>query len=77
MKYVAGFVYDTVPPFDESDDGEFIIQRDGLSWLIDALKEYMPTRKNSEIFWACSIVEDGIETDLTNKVKEELKNDHS
>jgi|3_EtaG_2_1085321.scaffolds.fasta_scaffold186457_3 hypothetical protein len=74
MRYVAGFIYDNTPPFDnESDDGEWIIERDCLSWLIDALIEYMPTRNNSELFWACSIDDDGTEIDLTNKIKEELK----
>ena len=72
--YAGGFTYDTVPPFNnESDDGEFTIYRLKYGWFIEALLEYMPKRKNSELMWAVH-VKDGKEINITNKVKKELKN---
>ena len=72
--YAGGFTYDNVPPFnDESDDGEHLIYRLKYDWFIEALVKYMPTRKNSELMWAVHVM-DGVEIDITNKVKKELKN---
>ena len=70
--YAGGFTYDNVAPFnDESDDGEHLIYRLKYDWFIEALQEYMPTRKNSELMWAVHVM-DGEEIDITNKVKKEL-----
>ena len=72
--YAGGFTYDNVAPFnDESDDGEHFIYRLKYNWFIEALREHMPTRKNSELMWAVH-VKDGEEINITNKVKKELKN---
>jgi len=70
--YAGGFSYDTVPPSNEGNDcGEYTICRLKYDWFIEALIEYMPTRKNSELMWAVHI-KDGQEIDITNKVKKEL-----
>ena len=70
--YAGGFTYDNVPPLNgESDDGEYFIYRLKYDWFIEAFREHMPTRKNSELMWAVH-VKDGHEIDITEKTKKEL-----
>ena len=64
--YAAGFTYDT----DDGEMGECILHRNQFDWLIDALEEYMPKRRNSEVMWATMVDEN---VDITQKVIQTLK----
>ena len=64
--YAAGFTYDT----DDGEMEEWILHRKQFDWLIDALEEYMPKRRNSEVMWATMVDEN---VDITQKVIQTLK----
>lgn len=66
MLYVAGFIYDD----SHGEMGEWIIHRNQFDWLIEALEEYMPKRRNSQVMWATMADEN---TDITQKVIQTLK----
>ena len=80
MRYAAGFSYDAE---DYEDGDEWIVERNQFDWLIEALEEHMPKRRNSQVVWASMI---GInddkdpklyhkndEMDITQKVLQTLK----
>ena len=82
MRYAAGFSYDA-EDYEDGDDGEWIVERNQFDWLIEALEEHMPKRRNSQVIWASMI---GInddkdpklyhkndEMDITQKVIQTLK----
>ena len=82
MRYAAGFSYDA-EDYEGGDDGEWIVERNRFDWLIEALEEHMPKRRNSQVIWASMI---GInddkdpklyhkddEIDITQKVIQTLK----
>lgn len=67
--YACGIIFD-LPEGGES--AEEVVYRLRYDWLLEKLTELMPTRKNSEVFWAVEVI-DGCEIDITNKIKKELK----
>ena len=79
MLYAAGFIYDN----DHGEAEEWTLHRNQFDWLIEALEEYMPKRRNSEVMWATMVgVNDDKdpklyhkddETDITQKVIQTLK----
>ena len=64
MRYAAGFSYDA-EDYEDGDEGEWIVERNQFDWLIEALEEHMPKRRNSQVIWA-SIV--GINDDKDSKL---------
>ena len=83
MRYAAGFSYDA-EDYEDGDEGEWIVERNQFDWLIEALEEHMPKRRNSQVIWA-SVIDDndrilpdyelkvGHEIDITQKVLQTLK----
>ena len=71
MRYAAGFSYDA-EDYEDGDDSEWIVERNQFDWLIEALEEHMPKRRNSQVMWA-SAIDDKREMDITQKVIQTLK----
>jgi len=83
MRYAAGFTYDIEDYEGGADEGEWTVERNQFDWLIEALEEKMPKRRNSEVVWASIVgINDGQdsklyhkndEIDITQKVIQTLK----
>ena len=73
MRYAAGFSYDIEDYEGGADEGEWIVERNQFDWLIEALEEKMPKRRNSEVVWASIIDDKDKEINITQKVIQTLK----
>ena len=72
MRYAAGFSYDA-EDYEDGDEGEWKVERNQFDWLIEALEEKMPKRRNSEVVWASIIDDKDKEINITQKVIQTLR----
>jgi len=69
MRYACGIYYDN----DDLEWNELMLERNTFSELVRSARKWMGKRRNSELAWASSVTNTGIERDIAPKLIKALE----